>query len=408
MTPTSSPGRALSSRWAQGVWKPSSELAFVGIFFLASILAGPSAGSAMAAPNWDRYLWETPVVEMPHADAARPLLDALRREIDRVVDAGHLAPLRFSGADQANEGFYLYAEPGRILLTLGYAYPYLDAGGQGRVREYVRRELADERFVPWATESALPPSEGSRREAYAMGQNWQWDWARQRAASRPRVAPLYGLWSLTWQGAAGDFASNHWAEIRTFYEAHQAEAGLYGTLGAHLAVARLSHLFHDEATERLAVGRARAVFDDGLSLETMVGRMKRAYSRQYDAMNGRGLGHANWFFLDLVPEVGRYLHDHLREPVLQRHRALLADFPHWWIYRPWYANGWTGHESAGLPPEIIGMIFPIERWVVKASPEVLVAYQPQNAVHGLGDCHALEALVSALSAYGPERCVDVR
>jgi len=125
------------------------------------------------------------------------------------------------------------------------------------------------------------------------------------------------------------------------------------------------------------------------------------------AVLGRGSGQRG-FFLELVPEVGRYLHDHLREAVLVRHQALVKDYPHWWVYRPWYASGWTGHESAGLPPEILGMIFPIERWVMKASPETLVGYQPQNAAHGIGDCHAIEAIVSAISAHHPERWVDVR
>ena len=366
------------------------------------------AGGADSERNWDPYIWETPSSDVPRSEAALPLLQALRRHVGRSLDAGHLAPLRFSGADQVAEGFYLYTEPGRVLVTLGQAYPYLEPAGQALVREYVRRELSDPRFTPWAPEPNLPPGEGSRREPFGMDRNWQWDWARQRAATRPRVAPLYGLWSLSWHGADGGAVSNHWAEIRTFYEAHHEQAGLYGTLGAHLAMARWAHALDDAATEERAVRRARDTFEAGLSLATMEARMRKAYARHFDSMHGRGLGPANWFFLDLVPEAGRYLHDHVREPVLERHRALVTAFPHWWIPRPWYAGGWTGHESAGLPPEIIGMVFPVERWVVRASAETLAGYQPQHAAHGVGDCHAIEALVSAISAHAPERWVDVR
>ena len=387
----------------QSTWRMSKDNLIRG-----AILVWLSISQAMALPDWDVYIWETPTAETPRVEAARPLLDALRREIDRIVDVGHLAPLRFSGADQVNEGFYLYTAPGRILLTLGYAYPYLDEGRRNRIREYVRRELADSRFVPWTQDATLPPDVGTRRESFAMDRMWQWDWARQRAASRPRTGPLYGLWLLTWNGTAGDIVSNRWNEIRAFYGSRKNEDALYGTLGEDIAVARLSRMMGDAETLRLAVDRARTTFGEGLNLETMVRRMTRSYSRQYDGIHGRGLAAANGFFLELVPEVGRYLHDHLREPVLVRHQELLKDFPHWWVYRPWYASGWTGHESAGLPPEILGMIFPIERWVVKASPETLAGYQPQNAVHGIGDCHAIEAIVSAISAHQPARWVDVR
>jgi len=373
-----------------------------------AILLGFSVSPAMALPDWDVYLWETPSSETPRAEAAQPLLDALRREIDSIVDADHLAPLRFSGADQVNEGFYLYTAPGRILRTLGCAYPYLDERRKGRVREYVRRELADPRFVPWTQDATLPPDVGTRRESFAMDRMWQWEWARERAASRPRAGPLYGLWLLARHGAVGDSVTNQWNVIRAFYASRKTEDALYGALGDDIAVARLARMMGDADTLRIAVDRARTTFRDGLDLEAMVRRMTRAFARQYDGIHGRGLAAANGFFLELAPEVGRYLHDHLREPVLLRHQALLKDFPHWWVYRPWYASGWTGHESAGLPPEILGMIFPIERWVVKASPETLAGYQPHHAAHGIGDCHAIEAIVCAISAHQPERWVDVR
>jgi hypothetical protein len=54
------------------------------------------------------------------------------------------------------------------------------------------------------------------------------------------------------------------------------------------------------------------------------------------------------------------------------------------------------------------MIFPIERWVSRAPMEVLRGYHPEHAAHGVGDGHALEALVLAISAHGEDRWLDVR
>jgi hypothetical protein len=386
------PGNAVRATW----W-----------LLLLGLLRAAPAPAAEPAPDFDPYLWEahTPGDLAP---AALPLVLELRRRIDAILEAGHLAPLRFSGADQTAEGFYLYTEPGRILATLGHAYPFLAESQQGRVRAYLARELADPRFAPWSAEDTLPPDVGSRREFYPMSRNWQWDWARQRAASRPRVAPLFGLWLCAYRTGDWTIVSNHWPAIREFHRQRAARPDLYGTIGAHLGVARLARVMNDEVTLRLAVDRARAGFSDGLDLERMVSRMRPAYARHYDDLHGRGLGTANWCFLDLAPEVGRFLHDRLREPILARHRALVAAFPHWWVYRPWYATGWTGHESEGLPPEILGMIFPIERWVRRAAPDQLAGYQPQNAAHGVGDCHALESLCLAIGSYGNDRWLDVR
>lgn len=360
-----------------------------------------------ARAEFDAYLWHA---HRPDdlAEEAAPLVAHLRRQIDAILEAGHLAPLRFSGADQIAEGFYLYSEPGRILNTLGAAYPYLETAQQDRLRAYVAQELSVPAYAPWSDSPHLPPDEGARREPYAMSRPWQWDWARQRAASRPRVAPLYGLWLCAYETGDWTAVSNHWPAVRQFYESNHRQANLYGTFGAHLAVARMAQHLGDATTRATAVARSNQAFTDGLNLELMIGRMRQAYARHFDGFNDRNLAHGNWFFLDLVPEVGRYLRDNLREPVLERQRALQSAFPHWWVYRPWYASGWTGHESQGLPPEILGMLFPIERWVVGAPKTALTGYHPQHAAHGLGDCHALESLVLTLSAHGPDRWLDVR
>ena len=78
-----------------------------------SVALGATLNLAWTAQaRFDVYVWETHRPRDLSAEAA-PLVAHLRRQIDAVLDAGRLAPLRFSGADQINEGFYLYFEPGR-------------------------------------------------------------------------------------------------------------------------------------------------------------------------------------------------------------------------------------------------------------------------------------------------------
>ena len=91
---------------------------------------------AVAEAQYTAYIWE---VQHPGtiSSEAQPLITALRAEVDKILAAGHLAPLRFSGADIVNEGFWLYYEPGRVITTLAYAYPYLTSAQQALVRAYV-------------------------------------------------------------------------------------------------------------------------------------------------------------------------------------------------------------------------------------------------------------------------------
>lgn len=85
----------------------------------------------------------------PTRDLGDPAARELRHQIEAILKAGHLAPLRFSGADQKNEGFYLYTtSPGRILNTLGAAFPFLTRDQQALVRTYVRQELARPEYTP--------------------------------------------------------------------------------------------------------------------------------------------------------------------------------------------------------------------------------------------------------------------
>jgi hypothetical protein len=73
----------------------------------------------------------------------------------------------------------------------------------------------------------------------------------------------------------------------------------------------------------------------------------------------------------------------------------------------YFNRSWTGDEGSGLLPEVIGMMIPIERWVVEADGATMRSYL-KDAPNGIGDCYWLEALVLVIEASGTTTWVDVR
>jgi hypothetical protein len=73
----------------------------------------------------------------------------------------------------------------------------------------------------------------------------------------------------------------------------------------------------------------------------------------------------------------------------------------------WAGN--IGHdcEGIGLPREIFGMIYPVERWVADAPADQLASYMISGP-DGLGDSYWLEPLVWTIEAHGATQWVDVR
>ena len=359
---------------------------------------------AVAEAQYTAYIWE---VQHPGtiSSEAQPLITALRAEVDKILAAGHLAPLRFSGADIVNEGFWLYYEPGRVITTLAYAYPYLTSAQQALVRTYVNNELATAAYAPWASGNRMDPAAGTRREWFSMSQMWQWGWMLYDV----RFYNLYGLWLYAYNSGDWAVVSNNWSAIQSYYTSNSGQGNIYGTVAGHIAMARMANRMGNASLATTAANNATTVFNDGLNVATMHTRQQSYFSRRYDSLQGRSLASCNWFFMNMSPEVGRYMYDFIRSTAIARHTAFLSNFPHWFVYRPWYGGGWTGHESQGATPEIIGMAMPIERWVLRRSGQDLFSrYYIQYACHGIGDCYAIEAIVMNISAYGTDTWYDVR
>lgn len=375
-----------------------------------------------------RYTWEFPVVRQVRG--AEPLVGTLRAEIQRVVDAGRLSPLYLSTSDQDSVGYTLYHEPGRLVTTLAWAYPYLTEVQQSAVRAYVAVEFADPVFSPWGvtpqgkngnTNFPLPREAGAAREDHPK-ERW-WYGRNDFGLNRPFLHTLYGTWLYGFRSGDWSAIQNAWPAIRSRYESYANDPAqrLYGGMGAHVAVARMAQRFGDAATRDAALLNLRNALTAGLdfaAVETLArgtpglewqspyGSFPDMYDSRMDGTTYRG-----WIFLNLTPEIARYLAEEnpvLRAATLARHDLGKQTFPLWWLNKVSYFNrSWTGDEATGLLPEVIGMIAPVERWIATA-PAATLARQTRGSPQGIGDCYWLEALVQAIEAHGTTAWRDVR
>jgi hypothetical protein len=359
-------------------------------------------GSAFAI-DITRYAWDYPrVTGITGADA---LVQRLQEEVQKVLDSGRLSPARtYYGDIGTVEEYWQYIEPGRIITTLAWAYPYLSAAQQTAVRAYVAAELASATHAPWAA-YPMQPTSGARRElstpekvtyrAFSFG------------ASRPTLHTIYGLWLYAFR--TGDWATiqANWPAIKTLYGNRASQGDIYGTMGAHVAMARLAEKFADTATRSTALSNLQAQLDGGLNFATVESRVSSKYwPEMYDARRATGV-YQGWMFLNLSPEIGRYLNDQVKAATVARNDAGKGMFPLWWLRQAGYFARWTGDESVGIPSEMMGMVMPIERWVGQASAATLKDYV-RSGPTSVGDCYWLESVVQAIEATGTLVWTDVR
>ena len=356
------------------------------------------AGRPAVAETYEKYLWETPRAEDIDTAAAADLAALLRREVDQILDRPPLAPLRLSYGDVPDEAYWLYYERGRVLTTLSYAYPHAARQQQDRIRSYVRKLLADPKHAPYEP-GILGPNDGASRALHG----------RQIADGRyitdygrpPTLHVLYGLWLYGDRTGDWDALKPYWSRIETRYRhGIENEPILYGQMGAHIAVARMAKRFGDSEALTRADKALAADLEQGKDVARIVDRLKQTRFAYFLHPRRRGSFPGDcWVFLDSCPEILRFLDDTAKREVFRRTDQIKASYPLWWLHQAPYFTRWTGDEAVGVTPELIGMVFPIERWVAKTEARDLTQFMRSVPV-GIGDCYWLESLVQTIEAFG--------
>lgn len=373
--------------------------AWLSLALLCGVMAAPARAQVDVTP----YVWEFPRVSSV-APGTADMVQQLQEEVQKVLTAGNLAPARTFYADQgANEEYWQYIEPGRIITTLAWAYPYLTTTQQTGVRTYVAAQLASATHAPWA--NRLTPTSGARPELHPLEKVTYMTY--QFGATRPSVHTIYGLWLYAFRSGDWTTIQNYWTSIRSMYTSRSAQADIYGTMNAHIAMARLADRFGDTATRTTAISNLQSNMNAGLTFSTIESRVSTKYwTEMYDARRSTGV-YQGWMFLNMSPEVGRYLAANVSAATLQRNTEGKSKFPHFWLRRAPYFARWTGDESVGVPTEMLGMVIPVERWVAGASAATLQNYV-RSGPTSIGDAYWLESLVTAIEATGTVSWVDVR
>lgn len=372
----------------------------------------------------DRYAWAFPAAtDIPDA-AVAPLKAELLKQIDDVLAAGHLTPWRVNHADEHSDAYFIYLEPGRIVTTLAWAFPNLPRGKQLAARRYVDEQFKSETYAPWNPGRLSADADGTRREFHPIHRigNWTTNWQ----ATRPTIQSLYGAW--LWAYRAGDFdgVRPYWDKIKACYAAKLSQGDIYSTMNAHIAMIRLAHAFRDAEAGRgawlnlsnhLQMGLAFAGDPEIRTDESRMSQVEKNTMRMFGKNNNGGLYwrkqdgsiYRGMMFHCVSPEIGRYLAENVRAETLRRHAFGKARFPLWWMLdAPYFQRDYTGDEGVGLvQPEMMGMLFPIERWVAGADPATLSGYMA-SAPSCRGDCVWIESLVQAIEAHGTTQWRDVR
>jgi len=361
-------------------------------------------GVAEADEEYEKYLRQTPRVTNIDAKRTADMVAVLRREVQRVLDAGPLAPLRLAYADITYEAYWLYYERGRIITTLALAYPHLADKQQEGARKYIRDMLADEKHAPW-TSGIKGKSDGAPRETHGIDvrEGRYFD-----ARNCPTLHVLYGLWLYGDRTGDWDAIRPNWAKIKERYvRGGTREVVLYSQMGAHVAMARMGERFGDESARNMAAAALKQDLNAGKDVSKIEGRLKRTRFSKFSSgrQGGRFPGNC-WMWMDAPPEIMRFLKDSAKDEVVRRAEAMERRYPKWWLRQAPYFTRWTGDEGVGTTPEIIGMIYPVERWV-KDTPAGELAVCMRSAPTGIGDCYWLESLARTIEAFGKVEWRDV-
>ncbi len=362
----------------------------------------------------ETYLWEYPLQDSLVIDPF--LLEELLREIDTIVAGGDLfyRPLPNNFSDQLYDHYYLFLEPGRILHTVAKAYPYLSSAVQASLRVMVAQLLANPVHRPWAP-SPLPLDQGRERMSYTPDRVW--GMGSGFGTFRPTIQNVYSLWLYVYRSGDTLTVQPYYNDIRNFYNnkvwGNHDRGTLYGTMQSHIGMARLAEMFGDTLQVNAARNNLTNALNNGLQMNTIDSLARNgtqgwngAYAFAYDNRNIDWVN-LNYIFLNLSPEIARYLSQYLYTETTTRHLHYLDRFPLWWLRQAPYFNRWTGDEGIGIPSNTFGINMPLERWFMQRDAETLASYM-LSAPTGAADSYWIEALVLAMESNGTDVWVDVR
>lgn len=368
----------------------------------------------LISQNRSKYIWETPVTYNVNAPAE--MVNDLRSEVDTLLKYNTLAPLRVYFGDIIWETYFSYLEPARVITTLAKAYKHLTPAQRQLVGNYIREELSNPISSPWLraniNNAHLSRTEGNRREYHILEQVWGYD-NNTNLSFRPVMHILYGIWLYAFNSKDFAIIQENWTQIKQYYnEFSNRELNLPSGLSAAIAVARMASIMNDSQMLQTVTNHINSYMTFTGLIQSSLNFAYNGFNGwdapyPYDTDRGRDLIFMGWIYLNISPEMCRFLDDYYQQQVLQHHQNEVNKYPLWWVRSVPYWTRWTGDESVGLPSEVCGMASPIERWIVKRNANQFSIYT-RSVPYCIGDSHWLEMLVDAIELYGQTDWIDVR
>lgn len=384
---------------------------FIIICFIFSYLFTAKTATAQSAND---IIWDAPVVSDISTNAD-DLRSKLEEEVNKTVNAGHLLPFRTIYGEYKLH--YIWYQRGDVVLTLSRAYPYLSAGTQTKVLDYLKSEMNN--YPLWDKDNVfLENTGGTRREPDILSADDMYFTTGSRAT---RLWYIYALWLYAQNTGDWITIQNHWTEIKTFYSAHRAEAlDSYSGIGGAIGMARLADHFEDSIKNQAAAD-AEGGMSAGSNFELFVNRsIDRFYWLDKDWWQSWvcDYSYCGFVFTNIQREVARYIDGNamLRSLILgESAQGISAKYSvkaGEYIYPVWYmAQGpmWSRYygEGSGISPSVKNMLFPIHAWILNDSAEQLRIYTDvPDAL--LGDFYYIQSLTSTIESYGETCWEDLR
>jgi len=355
------------------------------------------------------YVWNEPTRPVPYPDEA--LVARLEKEVQLIVNAGHLAPFFIERGfttpqgipgDSAHpqdglvkfspSGNVYWFDPGELVYTLSIAYPYLSPDLKSQVRAYLQDEMNTYpplKQLPWPAQSTwLSLTAGTRREPYPVAvQPNVWP------PPAPPLSTLYALWAYA--DAIGDwgYLQDHWSQIKALFDNKKGEVDSYADIGGAIGYARIAaHLGHT-AEAREGQDIAVTAMTAGQDFATFV----EIANARYPDWPNQSKGLRAPVFFGLVPEVGRFLHD-TKNDTVTAYLDTLTDYYDgqflWYLTRLGIQK--ERGESSFHGPELAWAVFLAKAYVQSIDPLELQGYLDRP--WGLGDLYYLQKLVATLEA----------
>jgi hypothetical protein len=387
----------------------------------------PAYAQILSETDIEPYVWHKQVVQniSPEADDLRQELSV---QVKKMIDAGHLAPYRFTASEVRSGVVYFWELAGEPIYALSEAYRYLpeeDESTRKELLSYMQNEIAH--YPPYkATQvynqvPAIPRDSGVRREWY-MNSDYQdilipsVEEGNTFDQDKSRIQTLYHFWNYV--DATGDTSllSNNWSNVKNLFDVlknrkDEDKAWMYrdgcihhyGDIVGCIGMARMAYLMNDQVYVDQAITRATQGFNAGLDFE-QVESNAGDYKWMSNDSNPSAY-FATMVYLDIIPETARFIRDKVYSDSSSHILLIAESVPTWFLVNSpgFYAMS----ELNRVVPLVSYPLFQAHAQILQKDPEYL-RDRLDVPLAKVGDLYYIHNLISTIKAYGDTCWEDLR